>query len=328
MYEDYEPWENGVPADLVPAMKHLRDRFNYAHFEFGLVTRLLCYSQLHKNASQQEDLSDYAKALVQLKARIGLAASQRFNETFAQGTPSAIFKSFLDFYLEGLSVEALLIYEKLVEIGRANEGRLGFSHLEWAEKQTKHLIRSNTHHIDIWVTEVCDTHPYVPAEEIEDQLETTKWQAPRFLIMRPSRYEAYDAAREWERVDSETSRQWRKMFYEHYVVHLEAKLKKLAGENAVKLAIQLKSPAQVAAVNSLVESDPADDADRHSKLWRQVMNAKLGETVSTRQAATLLGVSTKTVNRRVTEGQLTEGAKRGRITCQSLRRKLPKVQPD
>ena len=66
------------------------------------------------------------------------------------------FKAFFDLYLDGMSVQALLIFKELVEIGRANENRLAIPYLDWAEAQTKHLIRSNTHRIRIWVRDVCD----------------------------------------------------------------------------------------------------------------------------------------------------------------------------
>ncbi|MBB5066098.1 hypothetical protein [Granulicella mallensis] len=243
MYENYVPWESGVPADLRPAVKHLRESFDDAHLYFGSVTKNFCYALLHAGTISEES-KEYAEALVKLKARIGPIPSQRFNETVAQGTPSAIFKSHFDFYLEGLSVQVPLIFKALVKIGRANENHLSTPHLEWAESQTKLLIGSYIHLIDIWVRAVCDTDPYDPDEDFDERIHRTKWQAPRFLIMKPSRYEPYDAAKAWERVDAETSMRWRKMFYEHYVLHLELKLRNLAGEAAVELAMQRQPATQ------------------------------------------------------------------------------------
>ena len=98
---------------------------------------------------------EYVNYLTQMKARVGPAATLRFHESIKLDTPSAIFKGFYDLYLEGMSVQALLIFKELMEIGSANEKRLGASHLEWAEAQTKHLIRSKNHVIRIWVRKVC-----------------------------------------------------------------------------------------------------------------------------------------------------------------------------
>ena len=260
MYEDYVPWENDVPADLHSAIKHLREQFDTAHWNFGIPTSFLCYSHLHAN-EHDPFYEDYAKSLVQLKARVGMDAALRFNEMIAINTPAAVFKGFFDFYIEGTSVESLHIFKKMVGIGSANETRLTSTFLQWAESQAKHMIRSNIHQIDLWVRDVCDKKPYDPTEDSEEQTHWRKWQAPRFLIMRPSRYEPYDAARAWERVDAETSMRWRKMFYEHYVIHLESRLRNLAGSAAVELAMQPKTPTQSAAVTPLVQANQEYEAE-------------------------------------------------------------------
>ena len=120
---------------------------------------------------------------------VGPPTAQRFHDMFAQGTLPAIFKSFHDLYLEGMSVQALLIFRDLAEIGRANEKRLGIPHLKWAEAQMTHLIRSHTHSIKIWVRDVCDKRVYDPTEDREEQIFWRKWQAPMFLVMKPSLYQ-------------------------------------------------------------------------------------------------------------------------------------------
>jgi hypothetical protein len=335
MYENYVPWESGVPADLRTAVKALRESFDDAHFHFGSVTKNFCYALLHPDTVSQESV-EYAETLVKLKERIGPAASQRFNETFALGTEPAVFKSLFDFYLEGLSTQVLLIFKALAKIGRVNESRLSAPHLEWAESQTKLLIGSNIHCIDIWVRAVCDTDRYDPAEDWEERISRTKWQAPRFLIMKPSRNEPYDAARAWERVDAETSMRWRKTFYEHYVRHLELKLRNLAGDAAVELAMQPK-PAKESSQSNKVQDSPirrhdtadslSEPAEPNSESTIRVLRSKVktnrNGTVRTDEAAKVLGVSSKTINRKVKSGLLTAGAKRGTITNASLIRRMP-----
>jgi hypothetical protein len=235
MYENTEPWDRSVPADLLPAIKHLRKSFEDAHWKCGRITEILCFSQLHPDATV-EDVKEYLKPLMQLKGMVGSAATQRFHDMISQGTSPAIFKGFYDLYLESMSVQALLIFKELAEIVCANEKRLGSSHLAWAEAQMTHLIRSHTHSIRNWVRDVCDKHVYDPTEDREERIFWKKWQAPMLLIMKPSLHQPYEASRNWEREDAESSAQLLKHFVQHYVVHLEVKIKRAAGQAALEWA--------------------------------------------------------------------------------------------
>jgi hypothetical protein len=253
MYGNTEPWENNVPADLISAIKHIRESFDEAHWGCGRTTQAFCYAGLHYEALD-DPAKEYFNYLMFIKVRVGSAATQRFHDLLKQGTPPAIFKGFFDLYLDGLSIQVFIIFKELVEIGRANEKRLGIPHLEWAESQTKYLIRSENHRIEMWVRDVCDKQLYNPNEDREESIFWRKWQAPMLVVMKPSRNMPYDAATVWERNDTETSLRLLKMFTEHYVLHLENKLKKAAGEAAVKLA-KLPKPMQ----NSAVSGDPQQE---------------------------------------------------------------------
>ena len=259
LYENsHEPWEKNVPTDLLPAIKHLRKSFDDLHWGCGQTTQKFCYSILHGGVTVDDPDKEYLNYFMYIKTLIGAVATQRFHDRFKQGTPSAVFKAFYDLYLEGMSVQALLIFKELAEIGRANEVRLNMPHLEWAEAQTKHLIRSNIHLIRIWVRNVCDKQIYEPDEDFEERIFWRKWQAPMFLIMKPSRFKPYDAETVWERNDAETSSQLLESFAEHYVLHLEVNLKRVAGEAALALAKQ--SPAMqtnVATDDSKVRDIPS-----------------------------------------------------------------------
>lgn len=255
LYENAEEWDKNVPADLIPAIKALRKSFDDAHWQCERVTEILCFSQLHPGIAD-EDVKEYIVPLQQLKLIVGRAATHRFHEMLKQGTPPAIFKGFYDLYLDGTTVQALSVFRDLAEIGRANEKRLGNPHLEWAASQTKHMIRSNNHLIDIWVRDVCDKQPYDPNEDVEEQIVWMKWQAPRLLTMKPARFRPYVAGTDWERLDAETSLGLRKAFVQDYVLHLEGQLDRVVGQAAVELAKQPKSTQSGAADRNSSQSAP------------------------------------------------------------------------
>ena len=128
--KDSERWESSVPSDLQPAVKHLRELFDKAHFNFGWTTRTLCFAQIHQTLHETEH-KEYIQTLVQLKAYVPLAARKRFNDRIAEGTLPGIFKAHFDFYLEGLTGQAELILKELLEIGAASEDRLSVLAIDW-----------------------------------------------------------------------------------------------------------------------------------------------------------------------------------------------------
>jgi hypothetical protein len=271
MYENAEDWDKNVPADLLPAIKALRESFDEAHWGCGITTKTFCYSLLH-NEAVDDPAKEYINYLTHIKARVGPGATLRFHDLIKQGTPPAIFKGFYDLYLDGVGVQALIIFKELAEIGRTNEKRLGIPHLEWAASQTKHMIRSHNHQLDIWVRDVCDKQPYDPNEDDDEQIFWLKWQAPRLLIMKPSRFQPYVAGSDWERLDAETSLRLRKALAENYVLHLEIQLDKVAGQAAVQLAKQPKPVPTDAVDSSLSQSGD----NRHKPTTARREARKLG----------------------------------------------------
>lgn len=258
-YKDPEPWDQNLPADLVPPIKHLRKIFAENHFTYGQVTQKLCYWQLHPGTPDDE-INDHIKPLQQLKGIAGVPATERFIELLKLKTEPAIFKAYFDLYLESISVPALAIFYQLVAIGKANEPRLGTPHLEWAEAQTKNMVRNHVHVIRIWVQNVCDEQPYTPDDM--DELHWRKWEAPMLLVMKPSRSKPYDPARVWHRNDPETSSGWLDSFAERYVLHVETRLEKLAGQAPLELAKQPRSAA-APEVPSPQEESPEATAQAH-----------------------------------------------------------------
>ena len=242
MYNNTELWEMTVPADLIPAVKHLRESFEEAHWGFGWTAQKYCYAELH-GLRINDPTKEYLNYLMYMKVRVGAVATQRFHDLIKLGTSPAIFKAFFDLYIDGVTVQALLIFEELKEIGRANRKRLAAAnYLEWAEAQTKHLIRSDRHNIPIWIRAVCDVQVYDPQDDDEERIFWRKWQAPMFLIMTPSRYQPYDAQASLTRTDSETSSQWLEFFTKDYVLRLESRVGKAAGAAVLNLA---KNPGAV-----------------------------------------------------------------------------------
>jgi len=276
-YENSGPWDKDVPPDLIPAIKHLRELFNNVHWGCGETTRVFCYALLH-NERVDDPRKEYINYLRRLKTQVGIAPTYFFDQLMKEGTPSAFFKGFFDLYLEGTSVQALLIFKELEEIGRANEKRLTKPYLEWAEAQTKHLIRSHSHKLEIWIRDVCDKRIYDPNEDREERIFWRKWQAPLFLTMKPSLLKPYDATTAWDRLDAESSATLLGHLRDHYVLHLEIKLKSAVGERAVELA---KKP-----ISSQNDSDlPLQNPPNSAAIIREQTDQAISPAKSVRREA-------------------------------------------
>jgi hypothetical protein len=199
-YHNTESWEMTVPADLIPAVKHLRKSFAEAHWGLSWTAQKYCYAALHSEEID-DPAKEYFNYLMYMKVRVGAAAAQRFHDLLKQGTPPAIFKGFFD---------------------------------------------------PIWVRNVCDVQVLDPQDDDREWIFWRKWQAPMFIIMKPSRYQPYHAITAWERNDSETSSQWLGSFTEHHVLHLENRVREAAGAAALELAKKQEPVGSAAERSSLV----------------------------------------------------------------------------
>lgn len=243
MYRQQEKWNKGLPPALIPPIQHLRDAFEEAHWKYGRVSKKLCYHRLHPE--EPGDISEYLGPLEQIKRWVGIVASQRFVALLNANTAPAIFRAFFELYLEGVTDCALAILVELAAIGKANENLLGGSHLEWAEAQAKKMIRSEIHLIEIWVRDVCDKQPLDPDADTEEPIFWRKWQAPKLIVMKPSRYLPYEPSAIWERFDAVRSRGLLEAFGEDYVLQAETPVEKAIGQARVELAKRPKSAAAV-----------------------------------------------------------------------------------
>jgi hypothetical protein len=246
IYRKPDPWKKDLPADLLPAIEHLRKIFKDNHWSYGSITQKLCYWMLHPGRSEEE-VADYLRPLRQLQTIVGPEATKCFVEMLQRKTDPAFFKAYFEIYLDGMTRTALPLFKQFAAIGKANEERLGVPHLKWADEQIKNMIRSEMHVIVIWIRNVCDVQIYDPTEDSDEQIFWRKWRAPMLLGMKPSRHLPYEKTRVWERWDAEASRGFLEAFAVDYVLHIEAAVERLSGNLAVGLAKQPKPPAPPAS---------------------------------------------------------------------------------
>jgi hypothetical protein len=243
MSEQPDQAKTSVPAELLAAVEHLRKSFDTIHFQFGWTTEQLCFWWLHAQTPKTgtRNLHEYVEALPQLKERVGVAASKRFEKMLARATPPAIFKAFYDLYMDGLRFQIQLIFKGLLHMALANGKNLPLGSVEWAKRISEELIDDHRHKIPMWIKGVCDEQPYDRDEDMEEQIFWRKWLAPNLLVMEPSRYAVYESERAWDRVDQETSLSWLDAFRDDYSLVLKIEVKNLAGTAALQQA--MASPA-------------------------------------------------------------------------------------
>lgn len=257
-YENSEPWESAVPADLIPVLTHLRKSFDDAHRDCWLITQRFCYGYLHYEKID-DPADEQFNNLNYMMAKVGPAAARRSLDLVKHGTYSAIFKGFFRLYVDCVAVEALVIFKELTEIGQVSHRRLAAPYLEWAEAQTIHLIRSYTHLIPTWIRNVCDFMVHTQNEDIDERI--VKWQAPMFLVMSPLACGPYKARKAWDRNDAPTSTRWLEYFTQQYVLRLESRVQKSAGAMALELAKRAKPVYSETAKNSPRSEDDLTAAD-------------------------------------------------------------------
>jgi hypothetical protein len=182
---------------------------------------------------------------------------------------------------------------------------------------------------------VCDKQVHDPHLDLEESIQWSKWRAPMLMRMKPSLNLPYQAGLNWQRMDEEDTLHLLEYFQDSYVRALEIELEKAARQAEVELAKQpnkMKGDAVEITTKSNGTGNPVKDSEqveanpsvRLLALRARVDSATPSGTLRTAEAAELLGVSTKTVNRRVRDRILTEGPRRGTVTIASIKRTLPK----
>lgn len=273
MSDNCELGDESMPADLKPAIEALSKTFDEAHWEFGELTRVLCFARLH-NVSQtlnDEEIKKFIPPLWHAQGQVGPAAALRFNELWKKHTLPATFKAFVDLYIDGVTMRMLLIFKELVAIAEANRPQLKGPHIQWARLQMMKVIHADTYKIKRWVRDVCDVQVYNPADDDPDEIVYWKnWQAPSLIAMEPSLRRPFEGGKEWERNDAETSSRWLKHFSDYYVLHLESELDGAADRAVVEWAQTLThQPVMSSAPERDVPAVTADVRDPKLSIRRE-----------------------------------------------------------
>lgn len=226
-------WENRVPPDLIPAVKHVRHSFEDARWKTDTITHNCCYACLHPHPAPSLEIKEFASQLLLLKGYVGPSGAALFNDLIKNETPSSILSAFFHIYKWVMARELNTAFRELLEIGLANALHLETTPIEWANWQAKSVINNASYHVGFWLKCCCDglklDANFDPNASEEEERVWTDWQAPRFARMQPSLGMPYDASRANEREDVETSRGVVEAFKKHFVIHLEAKLKECVG---------------------------------------------------------------------------------------------------
>ena len=108
-------WEGEhVPSNLLDAVRHLRNLYETADWEFSEVTKNLCFATLHPE-SPLEHLDQYQTTLNHFKVIVGGAAWLSFCRIRGQGTVPAIFKAYFDLYRVLVFGKIELVFWRLAE---------------------------------------------------------------------------------------------------------------------------------------------------------------------------------------------------------------------
>ena len=231
----------GLPEELAPAIKALKESLHHAHRKCGRITELFCYNQLHPGEKWAE-VEEHKPAFRKLMAIVGPTIGPSYNQKIGTGTLPAVFSAMLDLYMAGVTVQAIQMFRDLVEIGRVHEGQLAKPPVQWAHDLTLEFVRFFENSVKMWVRAVCDPQDDVdhdPNDPYILMLGRT-WCAPLLIVMRPSCAMPYDPERLWERTDRETTKRWLNSFAEMSTIQVELAIDPLSEAEVVKLAKQPK----------------------------------------------------------------------------------------
>ena len=238
--------KTALPDELVPAIEALNKTLDDSHFKCGKITEVFCYSLLHPGEKLVE-IEQYKLAMAQLKVIAGPAATEACHHRIRMGTDPAFFHAMNELYVAGVVDQTLRVFEELLAIGKANADRVGEPYISWAHDLTMELTQTYENRIKFWIRAVCDPPDYgtdVDWDDPDGIIMGKTWCAPMLLIMQPSRYMPFDAARQWERADRETSKRWLSSFAESFTIHVKIQIDRRAGEKTVELAKQPKPAPQ------------------------------------------------------------------------------------
>jgi hypothetical protein len=97
-----------------------------------------------------------------------------------------------------------------------------------------------------------------------------KWQAPSFIVMAPSKFRRFDAAKVWERNDPAVSSDWLQRFEEDYALRLESQIQAAAGQMAVEWAKERGIVESAPQVAGPVKTHPGNSVPKASTSRQQL----------------------------------------------------------
>ncbi len=230
------------------------------------------------------EAKEHELALAQLKGIVGPIKTASFLSYLKIGTAPAFFYAMFELYKAGVTTQAIAAFRDLIEIGRTHEKRLGKPHIQWAHDLSIEFAKLFANCVRMWVRDVCDLQDGdidFDSKEPDALIMGRTWCAPLLVVMRPSKAMPYDLQRVWDRTDRETSRSWLTAFADEFSLHIEVQIKKLAGEESVKLAKQpTPTPAHDPAVKSAdrpPQGAPVELPQEKLKVRREYRKLKLEE---------------------------------------------------
>jgi len=252
-----------IPDELVPAVEALNKTLDDSHFKCGKITEVFCYGLLHPGEKLVE-VEQYKLALTQLKVIAGPAATEACHHRIRMGTAPAFFHAMNELYIAGVLSQSIHVFNELLAIGKANSGQLGKPYIKWAHELTLELVEAYENRVKFWIRAVCDAPDYETDLNWDDPDEIIMgkaWCAPMLMVMQPSRTIPFDAARQWERVDRETSKRWLKSFAEMFTIGIKIFIDRLAGEKTVEIAKQPKPAPEThsAVLHTAAPSEPESE---------------------------------------------------------------------
>lgn len=234
-----EDWQAITPADLVPAIEHIRTTFDESVWKCSEITEKLCFAALHPD-DKDIDLQPYEAAFVSYRMIIGPRATQQFDTDRGPGTPPAIFHAFLQALAAGIRTEVGRLFNEVLQIGRAHMEGLKQHPVDWAKSHLSMLINGNKHIVRLWIQSVCDkqdyTRPTRTDQEFDDFIHWRDWRAPKLIYMRPSGNLPYDPSASWTREDEQVTEKLLESLSARVVQSLGFDLDTLAGRAHVELA--------------------------------------------------------------------------------------------